>query len=83
MGLTAEQVKKIISNVVGVPEDLLQETYSETKFNLTYKIFQCDVESDEYTVLINDKKDEVIQIVNSYVKYDKEEIALRLAKIPT
>lgn len=62
--MTTEQVVEVLVKITGLPPGLFEETESRVRSNLTSKVFNCEAEGDEYTVLIN-AKDEIIEIKNS------------------
>lgn len=77
MALTTEQAAEILSKVTGLPTGLFVEASSRTRNNLTAKIFECEAESDEYTLMI-DSKDQVFEIKNSYTTFNRDTIERRL-----
>lgn len=62
---------EVLSKVTGLTQGLFNEISSKTRGMLTQKIFECQAESDEYEVLLN-QKNEVLQIKNAYTTWDKE-----------
>lgn len=67
MSLTTEQARAILSKVTVMSEGLFQETASRNAGKMVCKTFYCDVEGDDYNVLING--DKVIEINNSATKW--------------
>lgn len=77
MSLTTEQIQEILSKVTLLPIGLFTHIGTRTNRALTVAEFNCEVESDEYQVLINNK-DEVFEIKNSFISYSKEEVVRKL-----
>lgn len=69
MSLTMEQAREILSKVTVMSEGLFQETASRNAGKMVCKTFYCDVEGDDYNVLING--DKVIEINNSATKWSQ------------
>jgi hypothetical protein len=65
MTLTTEQIVDTLSKVTHIPPGLFEPRGEATRGNTTAKNFWCDTESDEYTVLIN-QKDEILQINSGF-----------------
>jgi hypothetical protein len=62
---------EVLSKVTGLTQGLFNEISSKTRGMLPKNIFECQAESDEYEVLLN-QKNEVLQIKNAYTTWDKD-----------
>ena len=72
MSLTTEQVVDTISKVTTLPVGLFEERSSKTRGKITAKTFWCEVESDEYSVLINEETSKIFEIKNDYQTWPAE-----------
>lgn len=82
MALTTEQVIETVSKITGLPHGLFKEQVPpRTRGGLTNFVFDCDAESDEYSILVN-AKDEIIEIKNAYNTWGQAMIAIALNPPP-
>lgn len=71
--LTTEHVIEVVSKVSGTPTGFFAETSSRERIGIAVKTLWCDIESDEYTILMN-SKEEIIEIKNSYHSWSQTQI---------
>lgn len=82
MALSTEQVIETVSKITGLPHGLFKEQVPpRTRGGLTNFVFDCDAESDEYSILVN-AKDEIIEIKNAYNTWGQAMISIALNPPP-
>lgn len=82
MALSTEQVIETVSKITGLPHGLFKEQVPpRTRCGLTNFVFDCDAESDEYSILVN-AKDEIIEIKNAYNTWGQAMISIALNPPP-